>query len=147
MENKKEDLTNEEKLQKLEIYLEGKRNEWTGKIRQIIGGLKRLEGLEDSLVSMLSYRQIMVDEMASLQNTIYDKEKSLSRLEKHKYISYYNSDYKLTDKQKNMMMRADLADEHKQIGLLKSQLSFYQEGIQTLDKMGWAAKIRVDIDR
>jgi len=79
--------------------------------------------------------------------TRLDKEKSLSRLEKHKYISYYNSDYKLTDKQKNMMMRADLADEHKQIGLLKSQLSFYQEGIQTLDKMGWAAKIRVDIDR
>ena len=105
MENKKEDLTNEEKLQKLEIYLEGKRNEWTGKIRQIIGGLKRLEGLEDSLVSMLSYRQIMVDEMASLQNTIYDKEKSLSRLEKHKYISYYNSDYKLTDKQKNMIAK------------------------------------------
>lgn len=136
----------EKKLEDLEKFLSSKRSEWTSRIREIIKGIRNVEKLEDDIALMLSYRQMLVEEVADLNSTIFKNKKSYNVLQKHKYISYYKNDYKWSDKQKNMMLKSDLAIEIMQIQLLDSQLEFFKECIQTLDKMGWAAKVRVDLE-
>jgi hypothetical protein len=59
------------------------------------------------------------------------------------FIKYYNFDYKLTDKQKEQFLIADMTEEHQKISLLETQLDFYRESVKTLDNMGFALRNRL----
>ena len=66
----------EKKLEDLEKFLSSKRSEWTSRIREIIKGIRNVEKLEDDIALMLSYRQMLVEEVADLNSTIFKNKKS-----------------------------------------------------------------------
>lgn len=139
--------TKQEKLIKLDEYLDAQRTEWTLKIKQLAEDLKHGSNLEEVSAYTLSYRQIMVEQLASIGTKIRSQKSTCDRLYKQKWIEYYNYDYKLTDKQKEKFLDADMADDKHMLELLETQKSFLEGSVKTLDNMGFAIKNRLDISK
>lgn len=139
--------TKQEKLIKLDEYLDAQRTEWTTKIKQLAEDLKHGNNLEEVSAYTLSYRQIMVEQLASIGTKIRSQKSACDKLYKQKWIEYYNYDYKLTDKQKERFLDADMADEKHMLELLETQKVFLEGSVKTLDNMGFAIKNRLDISK
>lgn len=134
------------KLATIEEKLQEHRNEWGNKIIELVGKIKDINKLSDAQVDMLSYRHMLI-EILTKYRIRYKKSQSIYEKQfKVKFISYYNYDYKINDKQKVDMANADLYFYRRQIGLLESQVEFFKECISTLDKMGFAIKNRVSFE-
>lgn len=136
-----------EKILKLDDFLGKQRLEWTQKIKELADNLKKGINLEEVSSYTLSYRQILVEHLASMSNRIRTQKSTVDRRYKEKWLEYYNYDYKLTDKQKERFIDADIADEKHMLDLLNSQKSFLEGSIKTLDNMGFAIKNRLDMSR
>lgn len=139
--------TKQEKLIKLDEYLDAQRTEWTTKIKQLAEDLKHGNNLEEVSAYTLSYRQIMVEQLASIGTKIRSQKSTCDKLYKQKWIEYYSYDYKLTDKQKEKFLDADMADDKHMLELLETQKSFLEGSVKTLDNMGFAIKNRLDISK
>lgn len=139
--------TKHEKILKLDEYLEKQRLDWTQKIKDLTEDLKHGSNLEKVSAYTLSYRQIMVEQLASLGSRIRTQKSTVDRLYKQKWIEYYNYDYKLTDKQRERFLEADLADDKHMLELLDTQKAFLEGSVKTLDNMGFAIKNRLDISK
>jgi len=139
--------TKHEKILKLDEYLNDQRLDWTQKVKDLTEDLKKGINLEEVSAYTLSYRQIMVENLASLGSRIRTQKTVVDRLYKQKWIEYYNYDYKLTDKQRERFLEADLADDKHMLELLETQKSFLEGSIKTLDNMGFAIKNRLDISK
>ena len=136
-----------EKILKLDDFLGKQRLEWTQKIKELADNLKKGINLEEVSSYTLSYRQILVEHLASMSNRIRTQKTTVDKRYKEKWLEYYNYDYKLTDKQKEKFIEADIADENHMLELLQSQKSFLEGSIKTLDNMGFAIKNRLDMSR
>ena len=136
-----------DKVLQLDEYLSTKRIEWTDKIKDLTVGLKRGEKLEEVSAYTLSYRQILIENLATMSSKIRSQKSTVDKNYKLKWIEYFNYDYKLSDKQKEKFIEADLSDDRHIYDLLVSQKSFIEGSIKTLDNMGFAIKNRLDISR
>jgi hypothetical protein len=122
-----------DKITQLDEYLIKQREDWTQKIK--------------GLTEELSYRQILVEHLATMGNRIKTQKSVVDRKYKDKWIEYYSYDYKLTDKMREKFVDADIADDTNILELLVTQKSFFEGSIKTLDNMGFAIKNRLDISR
>jgi len=136
-----------DKVQQLDAYLSIQRTEWTTKIKALTDDLKLGNNLEEVSAYTLSYRQILVEQLASMGNRIRSQKSIVDKKWKDKWIEYYSYDYKLTDKQRERFVEADLSIDTNILELLHSQKSFIEGSVKTLDNMGFAIKNRLDISR
>ena len=136
-----------DKITQLDEYLIKQREDWTGKIKGLTEELKLGNNLEDVSAYTLSYRQILVEHLATMGNRIKTQKSVVDRKYKDKWIEYYSYDYKLTDKMREKFVDADIADDTNILELLITQKSFFEGSIKTLDNMGFAIKNRLDISR
>jgi len=136
-----------DKVIQLDEYLNAKRIEWTDKIKDLTVSLKRGEKLEDVSAYTLSYRQILIENLATMSSKIRSQKATIDKNYKLKWIEYFNYDYKLTDKQREKFIEADLSDDKHIYDLLISQKNFIEGSIKTLDNMGFAIKNRLDISK
>lgn len=139
--------TSKDKITTLDEYLSNQRSEWTQKIKGLTDDLKLGNNLEEVSAYTLSYRQILVEHLATMGNRIRSQKSSVDKKYKEKWMEYYSFDYKLTDKQREKFVEADIADETHILELLQMQKSFIEGSIKTLDNMGFAIKNRLDISR
>jgi hypothetical protein len=140
-------MAEEAKLEKLEEYFSAKRQDWSTKIREIVYKLRDVKQLDEAIVLMLSYRQMILESITELSIKGKKAEAAFQGQHRIKYMGYYNNDYKFSDKQKDTMAKADLIEKRKQIDLFDSQIEFYRESIKTLDNMGWAIKSRISVEQ
>jgi hypothetical protein len=140
-------MSEETKLEKLEEYFAAKRQDWSTKIRDIVYKLRDVKQLDEAIVLMLSYRQMILESLTELSIKGKKAEAAFQNQHRIKYMGYYNNDYKFTDKQKDSMAKTDLIEKRKQIDLFDSQIEFYRESIKTLDNMGWAIKSRISVEQ
>jgi D-mannonate dehydratase len=136
----------QDKLNDLDRFLEKQRSEWGDRIMEVIDMIRHMDKLSEAQVTMLSYRHMVIDQIARINITLKKRESAYNIQYKNKFIEYYNYDYKLNDKQKVNMIEADLSGLSKQIGFLSTQIDFFKECIKTLDNVGWAIKNRLSIN-
>ena len=136
-----------DKITQLDEYLIKQREDWTQKIKGLTEELKLGNNLEDVSAYTLSYRQILVEHLATMGNRIKTQKSVVDKKYKDKWIEYYSYDYKLTDKMREKFVDADIADDTNILELLITQKSFFEGSIKTLDNMGFAIKNRLDISR
>lgn len=139
------DLKN--KILLLDEYLGKQRLEWTEKIKSLTEDLKLGNNLEQVSSYSLSYRQILVESLTSMTIRIRSQKTTVDQKYKTKWIEYYNYDYKLTDKQREKFLLADLAEDNQLLELLESQKAFFEGTVKTLDNMGFAIKNRLDMSK
>lgn len=135
------------KITQLDEYLIKQREDWTLKIKELTEELKLGNNLENVSAYTLSYRQILVETLATMGNRIKTQKSVVDKKYKDKWIEYYSYDYKLTDKMREKFVDADIADDTNILELLVTQKSFFEGSIKTLDNMGFAIKNRLDISR
>jgi hypothetical protein len=133
------------KIQQLDEYLAAQRNEWTKKIREVADELKAGSNLPEVSSYTLSYRQILVDMIASISSKIRAQKAKLDREYKTAWIGYYNYDYKLSDGQRVRFIEADLSEDYQILELLENQKDFFSNSVKTLDNIGFAIKNRIDM--
>ena len=92
--------TNKSKIVQLDEYLANQRSEWTSKIKELTQNLKEGINLEEVSAYTLSYRQILVENLATIGGKIRTQKGTVDKLYKQKWIEYYKFDYKITDKQR-----------------------------------------------
>lgn len=136
-----------DKITQLDEYLIKQREDWTQKIKGLTEQLKLGNNLEDVSAYTLSYRQILVEHLATMGNRIKTQKSVVDRKYKDKWIEYYSYDYKLTDKMREKFVEADIADDTNILELLITQKNFFEGSIKTLDNMGFAIKNRLDISK
>jgi hypothetical protein len=136
-----------DKIQQLDQYLIKQREDWTSKIKGLTEELKIGNNLEGVSAYTLSYRQILVEHLATMGNRIKSQKATVDKRYKDKWVEYYSYDYKLTDKMREKFVEADIADDTTILELLVTQKSFFEGSIKTLDNMGFAIKNRLDISR
>lgn len=136
-----------DKITQLDEYLIKQREDWTLKIKGLTEELKLGNNLENVSAYTLSYRQILVEHLATMGNRIKTQKSVVDKKYKDKWIEYYSYDYKLTDKMREKFVDADIADDTNILELLVTQKSFFEGSIKTLDNMGFAIKNRLDISR
>jgi hypothetical protein len=140
-------IESKDKIQQLDEYLIQQREDWTLKIRTLTDQLKLGNSLEEVSAYTLSYRQILIEHLATMGNRIKTQKGVVDKKYKDKWIEYYSYDYKLTDKMREKFVEADIADDTSILELLITQKNFYEGSIKTLDNMGFAIKNRIDISR
>lgn len=133
------------KIIELDEKLATERGSWTEKITELAKRIKYINGLEDLIAEMLSHRQVLVDRSTQMNIMIKKQKARIDVLWRENFIKYYNFDYKLTDKQKEQFLVADMIEDHQKISLLEAQLDYYKESVKTLDNMGFAVRNRLAI--
>lgn len=133
------------KIIELDEKLATERGSWTEKITELAKRIKHINGLEDLIAEMLSHRQILVDRSTQMNIMIKKQKARMDVIWRENFIKYYNFDYKLTDKQKEQFLVADMTEDHQKISLLEAQLDYYKESVKTLDNMGFAVRNRLAI--
>lgn len=136
-----------DKIKQLDDYLSKQREDWTLKIKGLAEQLKLGNNLEDVSAYTLSYRQILVENLATMGNRVKSQKATIDIKYKNKWIEYYSYDYKLTDKMREKFVEADIADDTQILELLQTQKGFIEGSIKTLDNMGFAIKNRLDMSR
>lgn len=135
------------KILKLDEYLGKQRLDWTDKIKALTEDLKLGNNLEQVSSYSLSYRQILIESLTSMSIRIRSQKTTVDQKYKTKWIEYYSYDYKLTDKQREKFLLADLAEDNQLLELLESQKAFFEGTVKTLDNMGFAIKNRLDMSK
>ena len=138
-------MSEQNKVVKLDAYLNEQRQEWTTKIRDLAKCFKSVDKLNDAMVQIPSYRQILIEQIAQLNIKIRQQQAKLSKTYKSKFVSYYEYDYKLTDKQKESFIKADMSEDSMILNLLETQMDFMRESVKTLDNMSWAVRNKLQL--
>lgn len=133
--------------EELELRLTKDRVEWKDKINELVHKMKNMNELSDCQISMLSYRQIILDKTSDFKTMIYKRNATWERYYRSQYRDYtLNYDVKLTSSEKHQFIKADLASLKTQIDMLQSHVDYYYECIKTLDNLAFAIRNRIRLD-
>lgn len=133
--------------EELEPKLSKDRVDWKDKINELVHKIKNMGELSDCQISMLSYRQILLDKVTDFKTMIYKRNGTWERYYRAQYREYtLNYDVKLTGGEKHQFIKADLSALRTQIDMLQSHVDYYYECIKTLDNLAFAIRNRIRLD-
>ena len=137
----------EEKVETLDTALTSERDDFSVKILDLIKNINDVSKIAEAQVLMLSYRHMMVDKITKYRVALYKKKTSDSNYRKLRY-EYYKTQYdvRLDHREINQYIDSDMALRIRQTELLESQVNFFQQCVETLDKMGFSIKNRIQIE-
>lgn len=151
-ENKSEEikepikLSGSERLDKLEIELQSQRSKWGTTITELVKQLRSMDQIIEAQITMLSQRQVLIDILTKFKIRVSKLSAQYDKEYKRIYQTYFNHDYILNQREKDSMTVGDLNLYTRQIGLLESQVNFFQESVKTIDQMAWAIKNRIKVE-
>lgn len=133
--------------EELENRLAKDRVDWKDKINDLVHKIKNMRELADCQVSMLSYRQILLDKVTDFKTMIYKRNATWERYYRSQYREYtLNYDVKLTSGEKHQFIKAELSSLRTQLDMLQSHVDYYYECIKTLDNLAFAIRNRIRLD-
>jgi hypothetical protein len=139
--------TEEQKVETLDTALTSERDDFSAKILDLIKNINDVSKIAEAQVLMLSYRHMMVDKITKYRVALYKKKTSDTNYRKLRY-EYYKTqhDVRLDNREINQYIDSDMALRIRQTELLESQVNFFQQCVETLDKMGFSIKNRIQIE-
>lgn len=141
-------ITNEEKkVSELETALETERNAYTIKMSSLVSMIGDITKISESQVLMLSYRHMLVDKLVKYRAAVYKKKANDLNYRKLRY-EYYKTAHnvRLEYREIKEFIDSDMALRIRQTDLLENQINFCSQSIDTLDKMGFAIKAKIQIE-
>lgn len=133
--------------EELATRLADDRANWKNKISDLVSLLKNMNNLSECQVTMLSYRQILLDKITDFKTTKQKRQAAYDRYYKLKYREYsIDYDVKLTSGEKVAFIKADLSNLRTQMEMLQSHIDYYQECMKTCDNLAFAIRNRIRLD-
>ena len=132
--------------EELSTRLAEDRTNWKKKISDLVSLLKNMSNLSECQVTMLSYRQILLDKITDFKTTKQKRQGAYDRYYKIKYREYsIDYDVKLTSGEKVAFIKADLSNLRTQMEMLQSHIDYYQECMKTCDNLAFAIRNQLNI--
>ena len=141
-------MTEEEvKVNEIDEALSKERGEYSNKISDIIRMINRIDQIAEAQVLMLSYRHMLVDKIIKYRAATYKKKANDQNYKKMRY-EYYKTqhDIRLDYREINTFIESDMALRIRQTELLENHINWYSQCIDTLDKLGFSIKNRIQIE-
>jgi hypothetical protein len=137
----------EKRVNDLDDALDKERNEFNERISSLVKMIHRIDQISEAQVLMLSYRHMFVDKMTKLRSSLYRKKSNDENYRKLRY-EYYKTqhDVRLDYREINQFIASDMALRIRQTDLLDSQVNYYTQCIDTLDKAGFAIRNKIQIE-
>lgn len=131
---------------KLEEEFKREREEWKDKILELINMMKDNKKLSEAQVYQLSYRQQVQEKLASYRILMEKRQGMLETQSVARFRDYtLNYDIKLSSGEKNSFVSADLNALKQQINMVKTQITYFEECVKTLDNFGFAVRNKLEI--
>jgi hypothetical protein len=141
-------MTEEErKINEIEEALDKERKEYSDKITQVIKMINRIDQISEAQVLMLSYRHMLVDKIIKYRSATYKKKANDQNYRKMRY-EYYKTqhDVRLDYREINQFIDSDMALRTRQTELLENHINFFSQCIETMDKLGFAVKNKIQVE-
>ena len=130
----------------LEEKLELERKEWREKVLELVNMMKDNKKLSEAQVYQLSYRQQVQELLAGYRILIEKRQGVLETQSVSRFREYtLNYDIKLSSGEKNTFVSADLNALKQQINMIKTQITYFEECVKTLDNFGFAVRNKLEI--
>ena len=130
----------------LEKELEKERAEWKGKVIELINMMKDNKKLSEAQVYQLSYRQQVQEKLAAYRILMEKRQGMLETQTVARFRDYtLNYDIKLSSSEKSSFVSADLNALKQQINMIKTQITYFEECVKTLDNFGFAVRNKLEI--
>lgn len=143
-----ENSSNAEEKETITARFDRERKEWEAKICMMSGKMKDIGILSDVLTDLLSSRQVALDYTHTMMSLLTNINASLRKKRKERYLYYSQSyDLVLQKEQKNMFIDVDLEKLVKTQETFSTHLSYIRGTIDTIDKMIWGVKWRMDLEQ
>lgn len=138
-------------VEKMMESFDKERDQWEKDYKDVLQKVLDYKSHTDGLTLMLSFRHMFVDKRARMKDRIsvlkmkYDerygqayRKMAESQNIRDQYPSFYD---------RNAILKSNLHQIKAKIDLLESQSQYYQGCIETLDKVGFATKNKIDYDK
>jgi hypothetical protein len=135
------------KVNEIDEALSKERGEYSTKISDIIKMINRIDQISEAQVLMLSFRHMLVDKIVKYRAATYKKKANDQNYRKMRY-EYYKTqhDVRLDYREINAFIDSDMALRIRQTELLENHISWYSQCIDTLDKLGFAVKNKIQVE-
>jgi hypothetical protein len=140
-------MTEEQKVNEIDDKMAEERETYSSKITDVIQMIKDINKISEAQVLMLSYRHMLVDRIITYRAALYKKKSSDTNFRKLRY-EYYKTqhDLRLDYREINQFIDSDMASRIRQTELIENQVSYFQQCIDTLDKLGFAVKNKIQVE-
>ena len=141
-------MTEEErKVNDIDEALEKERVEYGVKLSELIAKINKIDQIPEAQVLMLSYRHMFVEKAAKYRSAVYKKKTNDQNFRKLRF-EYYKTqhDVRLDYREINQFIDSDMSMRTRQTELLDNQILFFNQCIETVDKMGFAIRNRIYIE-
>ncbi len=140
------DEDEEAQCERLEKSFDAERDKWSGTMRELIAKVDSVGELSAAQVLMLSYRHMLTDQVAKYKNA-YNARLSKDMVFKRIRAAHYRTgvDIRYTDRDIGDHVAADMAVRTRKNSLLKTQYEFLTDMVDTLDKMGYAIRNKIEL--
>ena len=131
---------------KLEEELKKERGEWKQKVLELVKMMSDNKKLSEAQVYQLSYRQ-QVQERLAVYRILVEKQQGLLETQMTSRFRDYclNYDIKLSGPEKNAFVSADCQALKQQVNMIKTQITYLEECVKTLDNFGFAVRNKLEI--
>lgn len=130
----------------LEKELENERAEWKSKVIELINMMKDNKKLSEAQVFQLSYRQQVQEKLASYRILLEKRQGMLENQMVSRFRDYsLKYDIKLSSAEKNSFVSADCNALKQQVNMIKTQITYFEECVKTLDNFGFAVRNKLEI--
>jgi len=131
---------------KLEEELTKERAEWKDKVIELINMMKDNRKLSEAQVFQLSYRQLVQEKLATYRILLEKRQGMLESQMTSRFRDYCLSyDIKLSSAEKNSFVSADCVALKQQCNMIKTQITYFEECVKTLDNFGFAVRNKLEI--
>jgi hypothetical protein len=127
---------------------EEERKKWKDKVIEMANKVNKLDQVAGLQVDLYSSRQIIIERISklyqylALYNTTYKTQK------RDLFIKYtIDSDIKLGQGEKIIMVDGDLADLQKKLNLIEHHIDYYKETVKNLDSMLYGVRNKLQIEQ
>lgn len=127
---------------------EEERKKWKDKVIEMANKVNKLDQVASLQVDLYSSRQIIIERISklyqylALYNSVYKNKK------KELFIKYtIDSDIKLGQGEKVIMVEGDLADLQKKVNLIEHHIDYYKETVKNLDSMLYGVRNKLQIEQ
>lgn len=131
---------------KLEEELTKERDEWNKKVIELISMMKENKKLSEAQVFQLSYRQQVQERLAIYRILVEKRQEELDKQTVARYREYsIGYDLKLSSSEKSAFVNADCVALKQQVNMIKTQITYFEECVKTLDNFGFAVRNKIEI--
>lgn len=131
---------------KLEDDLKKERDNWKTKVIELIDMMKDNRKLSEAQVFQLSYRQQVQEKLADYRILLDKRQGKLETQMTSRFRDYCLSyDIKLSSSEKNSFVSADCVALKQQVNMIRTQITYFEECVKTLDNFGFAVRNKLEI--